>query len=155
MSKKKKINIYSWLLEGKVLYNINLGDSLQDSLIKIEKEEYNLVGEDNYGYYYLDNGYRFGFSNGIIDEIGIDFLQSRQKTWFIGKDGFKVNLDKGKIHKVLDFLNSLFVKWKPIESTDSRALIYKLDEFDIFLIFDIYEGTLEKITKSNPVPANL
>lgn len=148
MSRRKRINIYSWLLEGKALYEINLGDNLQDSLMKIEKEKYNLVGEDDYGYYYLDNGYRFGFSDGIIDEIGIDFLQSRQKTWFINKDSFKINLDKGKIHKVLDFLNSLFIKWTPIKSTDSGALIYKLDEFDFFLIFDIYEGTLEKITKS-------
>jgi len=148
MAKRKK-NIYHWLSENKVLYDINLNDDLQYVLKKTKKKKLKQAGEKNYGYYYFKNGYRFGYSDGVIDEIGIDFWQSKKFNWYIKKDDIKLELKNAKIHKVLNVLNELFIKWVPIKSHDRLALIIKIDKFPIYLIFDVYEGTLEKIASSN------
>ena len=148
MSKKKGKNIYHWLANNKTLYDIHLGDDLQSALKKIKNKKYKLVGEKDFGYYYLNNGYRFGFSDGMVDEIGIDFWQSHKYKWFLKKDDLILNLNNAKIHKVLNFLNEVSIKWIPIKSPDRNALIFKIDKYPIFLIFDVYEGTLDKIASS-------
>lgn len=145
----KEFLINNWIFDNKSLYNINVGDKILDSLEKLKSEKAILMGENSNGYYYLSNGFRFGFSSDIVDEIGIDFSQSKAKIFLNNNDDI-INLSESKIHEVLNYLNDHFVKWTPIENKDPHIFIIKLLEKDLFFIFDIYEGTLDKIAKSNP-----
>ncbi len=145
----KKINVSNWILDRNPFYDINIGDSLDKSLNKLGEANCSLVGEKDYGYYYLENGYRFGFSDSKVDEIGIDFLQAKDNIYMTTNE-LEINLSLAKIHEVLDFLNDLFIEWTPIKPITPSYLIFKLEDSEIFLIFDIYEGTLEKISKSVP-----
>lgn len=140
--------IDKWLFENESPYGIRLGDSVLDFLERLNSEKITLMGEKTNGYYYLTNGFRFGFSGDIIDEIGIDFSQSKTEILLNHNDN-EINLSQSKIHEVLNFLNDSFIKWIPVENRDLQILIIKILEKEIFLIFDIYEGTLDKISKSN------
>ena len=145
---KNEIDLSDWIFEQKPLYGIRLGDSLKEALEKLKNQNYFLSGGTNkIGYYYLNNGYRIGFSDNKIDEIGIDFLQSKSNI-ILQKDGQKYILNDKKVHEVLDLFNDLLIKWKPVVTNDSSSLMYLLEEFGIYLIFDVYEGTLNKLGKS-------
>ena len=50
---------------------------------------------------------------------------------------------------ILDFFNDLLIEWRAIESMDTQCLMIRLVKSDIVFIFDIYEGTLSKIVKSD------
>ena len=145
---KNEIDLSDWIFEQKPLYGIRLGDSLKEALEKLKNQNYFLSGGTNeIGYYYLNNGYRIGFSDNKIDEIGIDFLQSNSNI-ILQKDGQKYILNDKKVHEVLDLFNDLLIKWKPVVTNDSLSLMYLLEESGIYLIFDVYEGTLNKLGKS-------
>jgi hypothetical protein len=140
--------IDNWFFENEPPYGISIGDSVLDFQERINSEKITLMGETSNGYYYLTNGFRFGFSGNIIDEIGIDFSQSKTEILLHHNDN-EINLSQSKIHEVLNFLNDCFIKWIPVENRDLQILIIKILEKEIFLLFDIYEGTLDKISKSN------
>ena len=142
------MNISNWILKNQPLYDINIGDDLKNTLKKINSKNFYLVGENDYGYYYNKNGYRFGFSDDIIDEIGIDLLQTKGEV-IIKKGKYKIDLKTAKIHKVLSFLNDISIKWTPLATCDRETLTIILDDSKIFFFFDIYEGVLDKISKSN------
>lgn len=147
------MNIYKWLLNGDSLYNINIGDSLLWAIDTLGIENISLVGDEEDGYYYMANGFRFGFSNNIIDEIGIDLDCSKSKVIF-KEEGIKFNFRNKKIHKILGFLNENFLEWKAIESLDNQYLMIRLVRNDIVFIFEVHEGVLTKIVKSNIVVSN-
>jgi len=112
--------------------------------------DFKLVGTVNNGYYYLSNGFRFGFSENIVDEIGIDFNHSDSEVTFsMGNKFNNFEFNSKKIHEVLDFLNDFQIKWKAIESLDNNYLMIRLLNKNIVFIFDIYEGEVSKIVKSN------
>lgn len=138
--------ISNWIFNNQSLYDINLNDDFTSTLSKVENAI--LVGNENYGYYYLPNGFRFGFSDNKIDEIGIDFSQSKS-TIFLSDEGNNFKLTNAKIHEVLNFLNDKLVKWEPVITNDSNYLTIKLQKTEIHLIFDIYSGTIDKIGKTN------
>jgi len=144
------MNIYieKWILEGVPLNGIDIGENLFSTLDKLKDNHLVLVGTIDSGYYYLPNGFRIGFSNGIIDEVGVDLDYSHSNIIF--KD-FSCDFDfrDKKIHVVLNFLNDHLIKWKAIESLDLNHLMIIIIEKNIVFIFEIYEGTLSKITKSN------
>ena len=138
--------INNWVFENQSLYNINIEDDLISSLKKVENAK--LFGEETNGYYYLKNGFRFGFSENKIDEIGIDFSQTKSSILLVDQKD-SLNLSTSKIHEVLNYLNDKFIIWKPIENNDSNYLVIKLEKTGIHFIFDIYTGNLDKIGKTN------
>jgi hypothetical protein len=69
----KKLNLYNWIFKDVLIYDVNIGDDKKNALEKINSPDIKLVGQKDSGYYYLTNGYRFGFSDNLVDEIGIDF----------------------------------------------------------------------------------
>ena len=76
------IYINNWLLNKESLYDINIGDSVSKVISKIDFTNLKLVGTQQSGYYYLTNGFRFGFSNDTVDEIGIDLDSSTANVIF-------------------------------------------------------------------------
>lgn len=141
-------DITDWFLNDYPLYGINIGDNIAELKNKLNFDDLTLNGHEHYGYYYMPNGYRFGFCNKIIDEIGIDFDKLLVKVVFRREGGYYV-LGGKKIHEILDFLNDNFIGWTAIKSLDTQYLMVKIVSNKIVLIFDVYEGTLSKITKSN------
>ena len=140
--------IDKWIMDNEPLFNINLGDEESDSLEKVKLENPIFKGQNNNGYYYLSNGYRIGISDSLVDEIGIDFLQSDSNIMLNDNYGM-INLTNSKIHEVLNYFNDRFISWEPISTKDNSALVIKIICKNIYFIFDIYKGTLEKISKSN------
>lgn len=143
-----KLYINDLILHDKKLYDINIGDSV-DEVFKNKNLDFTLHGDSKYGYYYLKNGYRFGFADNTVDEIGIDFnhTDSIISIKFDKKRDFDLN--RKKIHEVLKALNDLQAKWQAIPDRDTNYLMIKLVDTDTILYFDIYEGRLDLITKSN------
>lgn len=141
-----ELDISDWIINNKALFNVNLNDDLDLTLNKLKNGK--LVGEKDYGYYYYyPSGFRFGFSENKIDEIGIEFSQTDLKI-LLTQDGSKINLSTETIHKVLDFLNEMFIVWEPINEIDKSCLVVKLKQSNIYFVFDIYSGKLVKIFKS-------
>ena len=144
----KEILINKLIFENKPLYDINIGDDVLVSLNKLNIKREELVGENNFGYYYLSNGFRIGVSEKVIDEIGIDFLQSNVRKILLKDIEGEINLKNAKIHKVLNYFNDRFISWEPIKNIDKSALVIRINEKDLYFIFDIYKGTLDKIIKT-------
>ena len=138
--------INQWIFDNQPLYKVNIGDDLNLSLTKIENPI--LFGEENYGYYYLSNGFRFGFSENKIDEIGIDFSQSKSKILLL-EEGNSFNLTESKIHEVLNHLNEKLISWESVVTKDVNYLVIKLLKTKIHFIFDVYTGKLDRIGKTN------
>jgi len=140
------LKINEWIFNNQPLYEINIGDDLELSLTKIGNPI--LLGDGNCGYYYLSNGFRFGFSENKIDEIGIDFSQSKSSIlMFDGDDN--LNLTESKIHEVLNYLNEKLISWEPVVTKDTNYLVIKLLKTEIHFIFDVYTGKIDKIGKTN------
>lgn len=143
-----KLYINDLILHNKKLYGINIGDSV-DEVFKNKSLDFTLHGDSRYGYYYLSNGYRFGFAENIVDEIGIDFNHTDSIISIKSVNERDFDLNKKKIHEVLNALNDLQVRWQATPDCDINYLTIQLVDADVLFIFDIYEGTLSKITKSN------
>jgi|688.fasta_scaffold75502_5 hypothetical protein len=143
-----ELYIEKWFLEDTPLYNIKTGDEVsvlkQNDIFK----KMILSGDKDYGFYYAKNGFRVGFSDNYIDEIGIDFTKSKCKVIFKTNESL-FNFREKKIHKVLDFLNDNLLSWKAVESLDNNHLMIKLNKNGIMIIFDVYKGTITNIVKSN------
>jgi hypothetical protein len=144
-----KFYINEFIEKGSI-YGITIGDLVSDILNSENNLDFELVGSVNNGYYYLSNGFRFGFSENIVDEIGIDVNHfDSEVTFSMGNKFNNFEFNSKKIHEVLDFLNDFQIKWKAIESLDNNYLMIKLLNKNIVFIFDIYEGEVSKIVKSN------
>ena len=135
----------NWLFDNQPIYEINLGDNKSDALAKIK--DATLFGDDENGYYYDKYGYRFGFNSNKVDEIGIDFNHLEQDIHI--ENVGSINFKKAKIHEVLNFLNDNLIRWKAQEVNDTNYLYIELLKVRIILIFDIYEGRLTNITRSD------
>jgi len=140
-----RLCISEWIFEGKPLYDIQLGSNLQDAIKKINSKKPLLQGNNLDGYYYLLNGFRIGFRNNLVDEIGVDLNYSNCDV-FLSKDGYEINLSTSKIHEVLNYLNDTFILWSINQTLDSQHIIIELSNKKIYFIFDIYEGSIEKIS---------
>ncbi len=143
-----ELYINNWILEDVPLYNINIGYKLSELADNPEFKKMKLAGEPDYGFFYMKNGFRIGFSGDVIDEIGIDFTKSKCKIIFKTNNGL-FNLKGKKIHKILDFFNDNLLSWRCVESLDNNNLMIRLNKNNIMIIFDIYEGTISSIVKSN------
>ena len=143
-----KLYINDFILHDKKLYDISIRDSVND-IFENKNLDFTLHGDSRYGYYYLPNGYRFGFADNIVDEIGIDFNHTNCIISLKLVNERDFDLNKKKIHQVLTALNYLQAKWQAIPNRDTNYLTIQLVDANVLLIFDIYEGTLSKITKSN------
>jgi hypothetical protein len=144
--------IEKWFLEGASPYNINLGDDVSQVLQHSFLKTMVLSGTEDYGIYYAENGYRIGFSDNCVDEIGIDFTKSKCKVIFETSQG-TFNLKSKKIHEVLNFLNDALLSWKSVESLDNNYLMVRLNKTGIMIIFDVYDGKISLIVKSNLMSA--
>jgi hypothetical protein len=135
-----------WIFKNESPYGISLGDDLNQTLSKIPDVS-KLQGSKNNGYHYFDNGFRIGFNDDGIDEIGFD-LKYAKNDLVINSD-IVINLSKSKIHEVLSFLNDSFISWSVVNSKDFNYLYYTIGEQNISLIFEVYTGKLDTISKSD------
>jgi len=135
-------NISDWILNNNFPHKIKLGDVVNEILLNIP-DAY-LVGEPYYGFYYFGNGYRFGFSENTIEEIGLEIDHSDTDV-LISDQQQTLNLKTLKIHEVLDFFNNNFISWDPITEKDKSVLLIKLSINSIYIVFDIYKGTVLSI----------
>lgn len=146
------LNVEKWFLEGIPPYDISLGADISQVLQHPFLKKMVLSGTKDYGIYYAENGYRVGFSDNCVDEIGIDFTKSKCKVIFETSQG-TINLKNKKIHEVLNFLNDALLSWKCVESLDNNYLMVRLHKTGIMIIFDVYDGKISLIVKSNLMSA--
>ena len=141
-----------FLKEGKTLNGVTMGMTINNVKSLLGKPT-SISGENNYGYMHYGAN-RYGFTNNIINEIAIEFKFLKEPLIFKNlewkKDGisltedFKIN-SKSEIHKILSFINHLQLNWKAQNGIDKDYLTVKIENGP-YVIFDLYEGTVDKIT---------
>jgi len=124
-----------------------------DSLYSILGKPTIVTGEKDYEYIYY-GPYRYGFSDGIINEMAIEFkfikkpfefknLEYRKYGISLFED-FKIT-SKTKIHKIIAFVNHLQLDWKAQNGLDKDYFEIKIKNGP-YIIFYLYDGTVDKIT---------
>ncbi|MFN3640419.1 MAG: hypothetical protein ACK4UK_05825 [Flavobacterium sp.] len=142
------IDISNWFIKDEFLFELKIGDNLEKALPKIQINDFTFIGTPESGYFQNKMGIRIGFSNQKVDEIGVLF-DNDQSIILFKNQYVSFNFRNKKIHEVLNFLNDTLILWSPIESSDTNYLMIKLKQTSIVLIFDIFEGVLTKIVKSD------
>jgi hypothetical protein len=141
-----------FLKGGKTLNGINMGMKISD-LYSILGEPSNVSGEKNYGYVHY-GAYRYGFTDDTINEMAIEFKFVKKTFEFKNleykKHGISLFEDfkikpKSKIHQIINLLNHLQLNWKSKNGIDKDSFILKIENGP-FAVFDLYDGTIDKIT---------
>lgn len=141
-----------FLKGGKILNGIEMGMTIDD-VNSIMGKPTSINGEEKYGYIYYE-AYRYGFTDKIINEMSIDFkfiktpLEFKNLEWkkhdvSLFKD-FKIK-SKSKIHKILSLINHLQLNWKAQNGNDKNCLTVKIENGP-YIVFDLYDGTVDRIT---------
>lgn len=141
-----------FLKGGKTLKGVEMGMTI-DNLQSILGKPTNISGEKNYGYIHYGE-YRYGFTDGIINEMAIEFKFIKKPFKFENLEykkygiplfeDFKIK-SKSKIHKILSFINHLQLNWKAQNGIDKDCLTIKIENGP-YIVFNLYDGAVDKIT---------
>ena len=141
-----------FLKGGKNMNGVKMGMSVND-LYSILGQPTNITGEKNYGYIHYGE-YRYGFADNIINEMAIDFKLIEKPFEFKNLEYKKYDISlfenfkiksKSKIHKILSFINHLQLNWKAENGIDKDSLTIKIENGP-YIVFDLLDGTVDKIT---------
>ncbi len=141
-----------FLKGGKTLNGITMGMKISD-LYSILGEPSNISREKDFGYVYYD-AYRYGFTDEIIDEMSIEFKFLKKTLEFKNLEYKKNNISlfedfkikpKSKIHEIINFINHLQLNWNSKNGIDKDCLTIKIENGP-FAVFDLFDGTIDKIT---------
>ena len=138
-----KFDLFEFLKTGKFSDEIKIGVS-KSVVIGAFGKPLNIVGNEESGafyYYYYENGVRIHMSSGIVSEVGVDFSAFEYP---FKSNNYEIN-EKQKIHQVLDLFDDLELNWVVYNVSDKSRLIV-VTESSVIVIFNLYHGTIEKIT---------
>ena len=141
-----------FLKGGKTLNGVKMGMTIDD-LYSILGKPTTISGEKNYGYIHYGE-YRYGFTDGLINEMAIEFKLIEKPLEFPNIEYKKYDISlfenfkiqsKSKIHKIISFINHLQLNWKAENGIDTDSLTIKIENGP-YIVFDLYDGTVDKIT---------
>ncbi len=141
-----------FLKNGKTLNGITMGMTINE-VKSILGNPKNISGENNFGYLHYGE-YRYGFTDEIINEMAIEFKFIKKPFRLINLEYKKYDISlfedfkitsRSKIHKIISLINHLQLNWNAKNGNDKDCLTLKIENGP-YVIFDLYEGTVDKIT---------
>lgn len=142
-----------FIKKGNNLEGVSLLSKLKE-VIKEKGEPNNLIGNDERGYIYYDN-YRYNYdSNGVIDELAIDFTIKDVKFKFNNlissqydvtiRENFIIS-SSTKINKFILFLNFLNISWTSYNEKNLDYFTLRT-ESGVLIFFSLHSGKIIRIS---------
>ena len=106
-----------------------------------------VVGDETIGFLYYDNGVRFGYTGGVITELGIVFFGQENIIYPVelplAEEHTQIT-ELTRIHEFISIINHAGIKWKSNDEKNLNVFSLKT-EGEVYALFDLEDGKITKI----------